>query len=573
MSNEENCRIIENYLTPDLTQIRHSIKGIDDSYNNAWDVYAELLQNSVDAIRQSDVDIGIIKIEVNSLTKTIKVYDNGIGIHKDELPSLLKPFSTNKMNNPLVIGEKGVGLKFVIFSSNMFNIRTGNVSGACEAEIAGAYNWKNSITDDNLQLLIRDINESFIGTEITISDVKNEVIFSLSFKQLKYVLASKTAIGSTLPIWDKDKKIKITIDFTDLNGSVYKEEIPFMFKNIIDFLPDNAKINLDNFKDWVSERDRSDQEKIQKLRDKAIYKIGEFTHANYRKLKYLACFVPKRKTWAEITVLSGLAEEDQLKDDIWLTDYYYCALSNMITISVKGMPTGISIEHPSTGFAGYWSNIFIIFEDPAIKFDIGRKSIHGRAVTIHKEYAKTIFNEFLHYVSKYVSGDLTIEPSEWNRDEIFAQIDNIPNLNSDKILYAKTPVGQEAGVAAVFFECIGRGLIKDIIPMVSGYRNKYDLYAVWNNKKLIIEFKSYLRNIAKDFIDTRKMFDEIDCIVCWEVTDDDKQVLYEMGVTLEEIITTILSTNQRIIPHSTHIMSIASFSKPIYIIDLKKTIR
>lgn len=39
------------FLKPDVLQIKKSIKGIDDSYNNEWDILAELIQNAVDAIR------------------------------------------------------------------------------------------------------------------------------------------------------------------------------------------------------------------------------------------------------------------------------------------------------------------------------------------------------------------------------------------------------------------------------------------------------------------------------------------------------------------------------------------
>ena len=46
--------ILLNFLTPTLNQIRHSICGIDDSYNNFWDILAELIQNSVDAISRTD---------------------------------------------------------------------------------------------------------------------------------------------------------------------------------------------------------------------------------------------------------------------------------------------------------------------------------------------------------------------------------------------------------------------------------------------------------------------------------------------------------------------------------------
>ena len=44
---------------------------------------------------------------------------------------------------------------------------------------------------------------------------------------------------------------------------------------------------------------------------------------------------------------------------------------NEITVSVKGMPTGVEITPNTTASAGYLPNIFVIFEDSSIKFDIG----------------------------------------------------------------------------------------------------------------------------------------------------------------------------------------------------------
>ena len=113
------------FLKPSIREIRKSIKDIDDSYNNDWDILAELLQNSVDAIKKSKPFKPQILIEVDSIARKITVQDNGIGIENHQLPILLAPFSTNKEDDDEAIGEKGVGLTFVIFSCNKFFIKTG----------------------------------------------------------------------------------------------------------------------------------------------------------------------------------------------------------------------------------------------------------------------------------------------------------------------------------------------------------------------------------------------------------------------------------------------------------------
>lgn len=132
-----------------------------------------------------------------------------------------------------------------------------------------------------------------------------------------------------------------------------------------------------------------------------------------------------------------------------------------IYTSVKGMPTGISIEHPDAGYAGYWSNIFIIFEDKQLKFDIGRKSIHGMISRIYKNFAREIFNYYLKYITKYVSGEV-VTNTEWDRDDVFANIDNIIDLRNPKIQLVKNPKRIWWKCIWIIFECIGNKKIEKL---------------------------------------------------------------------------------------------------------------
>ena len=132
------------FLQPNVSQIRHQIKNILDSYNHDWDLIAELSQNSVDAITLLDPVKGHMKLEINAQKKRIVVEDNGCGISPDELPKLLAPFSSDKGQNQMLIGNKGVGISFVIFSSAIFQIETHHKDGSARASIKGA--WRGSKT-------------------------------------------------------------------------------------------------------------------------------------------------------------------------------------------------------------------------------------------------------------------------------------------------------------------------------------------------------------------------------------------------------------------------------------------
>ncbi|VVB97013.1 Histidine kinase-, DNA gyrase B-, and HSP90-like ATPase [uncultured archaeon] len=561
---------IDNFLNPGLEQIRQSIRDIDDSYNNDWDILAELCQNSVDAIRKSVVEEGIIKLEIDAQRKSIKIYDNGIGIHPSKLAYLLKPFSTDKRDDPETIGEKGVGLTYVMFSGNKFIIKSGTDQGVGKGTIRNAYTWKQRDDEEILNLEFEDLTEDFKGTEVIIEAIQNTTIFELNFKQLEFILRTKTALGSTKSIWETDRNINIELVYKDVNGDINRTDLPFQYWLVYENLPPTAKINYDEFTNYAIESDRTDLEKRNKLRDKVIFKIGKYVHNNVKEIKYVACFVPKRNVWNKISVYNGLCTEEQLENENWIENFGYVKFMSGIFSSIKGMPTGIVTDHPLTGYAGYWANLFILFEDSSLKFDIGRKSLHGRQAKILKDYAKMIFNDYLRSIVKYISGEP--EPTtEWDRDEAFEEIESMLDLDAKEIKFRKNPKDQEASVAALFFECIGNGKISDIIPLYAGYRGKYDLYAKWGRKKLVIEFKSRLKNIIKDFNDAQKLFDEIDCIICWDVSDEDRDMLRtRLGIEIEEIAPNILSQRTQTIPHSTHKLLLSGFTKPIYILDLKK---
>ncbi len=175
-------------------------------------------------------------------------------------------------------------------------------------------------------------------------------------------------------------------------------------------------------------------------------------------------------------------------------------------------------------------------------------------------------------LSKYLSGDLSFN-SDWDKEEIFAEIDKLLDLNVPGINWIKTPREQEASVAGLFYECIGNKLIQGINPMVCGYRNKYDLYAKWGNKKVVVEFKSRLSNVLKDFSDEIKLFNEINCLVCWDVTEIDQQAFSDKGIDLEEITYSSLpGVQNQFFPSSTHRLTLSGFVSPIYVLDLKKII-
>ena len=578
------------FLDFPLSSIRRSIKDIDDSYRNPWDIYAELSQNAVDAIRkmqETHDEDGKIKIIINSQEKSIYFEDNGCGIAKDNLPQMLKLFSSGKDEDSRAVGEKGVGLKFVLFQSNYFEIESSDGETAGKAVIKDARGWKTLSSDVELEADFEGINPDWRGTKITLKDIEvnsddeeqSLSLFQLSFEQLKYVLRNKTYLGSTVPIWDDDyKPIDIFIKYKDYNGVEYEDTLENEYILPIEDLLPTDMVDIDKFEEWLNESDRSDTEKIHKLQGKVLFTKGEYKHKNYRKISFWACFLPTRRDWDDLNKRLNLVPSGEEVDDSFIENNGYCLCSAGIYTATKGMPTGISITQPSTGSAGYWSNFFMLFQDDALKFDIGRKSIHSKTQKIYQKKSKEIFNKITSYVTKYTSA-VPVTPSYTNsfdRDEIRDNINGLADLNSEKVSFVKNPAKQEAAVSAIFFELIGKGLIDDIIPIYLGYRNKYDLYAYYkspqtNKKKFgFYEFKSHLRNLTKDFSEAIKVFDELDYVICWDVNDTDIQELFNFGIGCEKIENSSLHPID--CPASVTHRLVVPNCNPVYVIDLKELV-
>ena len=230
------------------------------------------------------------------------------------------------------------------------------------------------------------------------------------------------------------------------------------------------------------------------------------------------------------------------------------------------MPTGITLDVKPKGSAGYVPNFFVIFEDPGLSFDIGRKSIPGRQQGLLRQIAQDDFRQYINKIQKYIAGEPDRIHGGWDKSEEFSEIRKLLELKSSSTRFTRRPDSQEATVAAMFFEQLGRGRFEDIKPMLSGYKKKYDLYAQFKNSDTVIEFKYNLSNLINEFNDAKKMFDQVDIAVVWEVTEADFQLAGRRGLTLEKIQQSTFSKESSIFQYRLDLGPV----DPVYIISMKE---
>ena len=112
-----------------ISQIRSNIERIISSYRHIWDIYAELLQNSADAIiekfGEDKIEQGRIELEINTEQREIIITDNGIGIEESEISKILvNGKSLKREKNTGKFGFMGYGFTFVAFQSNLLKIES-----------------------------------------------------------------------------------------------------------------------------------------------------------------------------------------------------------------------------------------------------------------------------------------------------------------------------------------------------------------------------------------------------------------------------------------------------------------
>ena len=76
------------FMPSSVKALRNMLKGIMGSYDNPWDLLAELSQNSVDALRAQNDDNGLISFSFDPETSTIEISDTGTGIDPDDAEDL-----------------------------------------------------------------------------------------------------------------------------------------------------------------------------------------------------------------------------------------------------------------------------------------------------------------------------------------------------------------------------------------------------------------------------------------------------------------------------------------------------
>ncbi len=550
--------------------IRKEICGIRDSYHHYWDLLAELLQNSRDAInrkrKQGCDGPFFISMEIDSSNNTVVVMDNGVGIPENKIHEMLAPGGGDKDGNGAEVGEKGVGLTYAVFSGNNFSIES-RVVGSCSVggKVTSAQSWLDAYEGVNRPVFVQNNNleersdliefksdekgaptaiysmESYTRISVgSITPSESDVsIFSLSSQQLRILIQSRTAVGVSEHLTNDGKVLEFNFYLRlKLPGGESFEKIEASYIKPHEMVSSRDRIELEAVRDaFVIKNDGAAKRKF--LGSRTVYATHN-TEVDGWKVNVYGVMFPDNGSFRQlsISVLGLITDEDEDSEGASL-------FQSGIFVGTKGMPTGMRIEPKAGGrYPAYYKRCFFFVESPNLKFDLGRKSLHYKYTKRLQAAVAELFSRFEDIAP--FQGDSRTVPTEARKSQMERRRElqeewntarNLADLNEPEIPYSKIPSSQEAAVAAVFHELLGARVLTGYRVLKTGYGARYDAHAICvgsdsSSFEAVIEFKHDLHALIQDFQEEKKNFSEINLLVAW---DADEQKLKDAGFDLESV--------------------------------------
>jgi hypothetical protein len=495
---------------------------------------------------------GRIKVTRDSHSRTLIVEDNGIGMSKDQLRAAVKKGVTFK-GGFSDIGELGNGLTYLVCSCDDFRLDTSDGQEQASVSIQGMFSWivasPTAPKTEPLSDPVGSKSPNPPGTTVTLHGVRQLAsdypdIFdaSVSTPRLVHLLRTKTAIGQAYdllryPVYDGLRKNGVEVTLVDsTSAGTATVDVPFLLDSrgeVVRRLHSGASppiLSLQEAKSKVAMN--------LDVGGNAIEHIDIWVSASGR-LVYYYSFLSDRE-WYRAASKSALLCDNPSATDLRTIGVYDLVPS--IELAVKGMPTGVSVDPPITGFQGYWPNFSIIELDNALEFDEGRKTPLGRRVKMYRDCAEQeLFNEIgTDLISKAIRDAIIpmnlAQMAKSKQDFVNRRLAKRAALSYSKVGIKNRPKFEQ-DTFALFHEMVGAGILPFYALLDSASNSTYDAiyqYAIPKSKlgaqvqlvegktgtlteTIIVEFKKSGEDVILDVANNTKFYYMMDLLVCWDI--------------------------------------------------------
>lgn len=558
---------------------RRVIQNILKSYTGYFDLFSELIQNSLDAIDRKIESEGAsykpklwIKIDISN--RVVRVVDNGSGMTIEEMRFCFRPnvsFKTRKEAR----GHKGVGATFLAYGFGLIKLSTKTEGYTTSVKLAGGRQWaddpigayprpKMEIDEFSIPELVSE--SSGTAFEISINQGQRPDLgwWSASDADQWYqILRMKTPLGGVYLSGEIPPRVNVLVSVVDYAGNETQGNFSFVeypYPHELSAVIPKVK-SYDEVKKAMASID-GDAAKIPQDLKKldAVYGIwtseqileeeSPFAGQNFSEeqeelirrhnVSVYGCFLSSAKSW-------GVYQRDILK-----IRREPLILKGGLLIASDHMVQGDLNVIPLTSTIGYQANTHVVVHFTDGNPDMGRKVFQPELKSLAEDLARQVVNIFKRYLHlmREDTGSASVSDEtdtyHWLEDKKKYRIDHPLEFvfEGRHLAYACEP-SSEQDLISIFHELVGIGIFSGIRFLCTSERDRYDgcyftqydnveqhaysperplgvsskLISQRESRPFVLEYKYDLDGLIADFAREQKFQNEIKAIICWKIGD------------------------------------------------------
>jgi Histidine kinase-, DNA gyrase B-, and HSP90-like ATPase len=602
---------------------KREVQNILKSYTGTFDLFSELLQNSLDAVqaRQRLRTSGYephVWVSIDIPDRKVAVIDNGIGMNEEQLKYCLRPSVSFKKQADLR-GHKGVGATFLAYGFSFIKLQSKQSNAGVAVILRQGRQWTEdssgtiprptlSATEFAVPQLIGE--ESGTSVEIIVGKSPGERPRDLSWlgartaEQWYNVLRIKTPLGGVYLSTSKfSPRVTIQVRSSDKEVSEYtKNRAEYYYPHEIPGLKVQSLRDVSKAADAIQ---GDSQTKLLKLpaefkrlqcvwdvwgKEEILEEDSYFSSALTDEDKEIierhnvivyAAFLHSAKLWTEFNdEILGLRKGQRI-------------IHGGLQLATDFMTQGDLFVIPLTSAIGYQANSHVIVHFTDGNPDMGRKVFQPELMTLAQKLAVrsvNAFRRFLLYV-RPDAGAQNITPDkevyDWKRaQEQFRDHNPLTLIIEGRSISLVSRPRQEQDVIALFHELLGTRILKGFQFFGTSQSDRYDsvffmsyvendnvLFDPKNNRlgvrreyglpyvtePKILEYKFEFDSLVADFENEAKFAKHVDFVVCWSAGDQFRERFY-----LQSLLVGDEGSTRQVFGATHQVFSIGSQDQPAF---------
>ena len=502
---------------------KRQIQNILKSYTGYYDIFAELIQNALDAVerRIQEEDENYepkIWINIDIQKGKISVIDNGCGMSETEFKQFLRPnFSFKKAN--INRGNKGVGATYLAYGFNHLEIGTKYNGQVHYGVLRRGREWVDDHSDSMPSPrvnMIEPTDEKFEeidqGSSMAIQLVGNSIrprdlswVGATTASQWLSILRVHSPLGGVYICGSQPSPVRAIVKVIDSEGNTSLSEL-----NGPRFLyPTDVLTRLADIREYIDDRRRrlAAAQDVSRLPQKFTQLNGIWGEWTFEEILDEGSTCPIRPSSLDssdtklVTEL-GLKLKIFLGCSIDLWDEYndhtlglrkgHRILHGGIQLATRNMPQGQLLTIPMTRNIGMQHQAHILIHFENAEPDLGRKGFQPEVVDVARKLSAIVLRSFINnYYSllrkpggvKSYTDELEIQ--DWknqqeNREKEFPLVIKGIGLfmPTEELPITSEPL-VEQDVVALFNQMLSAGVIRGIQIISSSTHKQYDgLYRI-----------------------------------------------------------------------------------------------